>query len=1080
MFKVNLNTKKIANGCYRTSAFQRGKVYYQNGSVRYLEYYNEHSSFIGVVRGHEDYQVIVHINEMGDVEGVRCTCPDYNDHPGYFCKHLVAAMFGILKKVNPELQHKQSQESVEKVFDAFEVGHIAKEQQELKLESTLFYQSERNFRGSNEVFYSLEFKVGLERLYVMKNVKQLLEARNDEEKMVFGKKFTYDPFRHKFTEKSNQILDILWELYELEKFSKNDYYSSGNAMFFFGKTVKIPEILAKRYLKIQKDSNFGANIEGQYYPDVSIVEEDLPLSFKLKKKGDSLIVQENIMSGLVALTRCGSYFFMDGKIYNISADQKKNFCPYYFSLQGSYEKTLRLQQENKERFISEILPKLQKVGNVDVDKNLAKEIDRIPLKASLYLDMENHVLWAELKFIYGEREINPFENSALPKSSRILLRDIEKEHAIMDILEETEFKVNGKKIFLEEENKIFEFVYMTIQKLQKDVEIYYSENMNQTSLLRNPSFRGRISLDKGTSMLDFFFDVEGIDRAELYEVFEACREKKKYYRLKDGSFLPLESKELQDMNTLVSGLNLKKKDFQKEVLQIPQYRAMYFDEYFQEKQLSFLQRSKAFKELARNIREPEEMEFTIPESLEGVLRDYQKDGFRWLMTLSYYGFGGILADDMGLGKTLQAIAYILARIKVQKDPVLVVAPTSVLYNWQAEVERFAPSIRTRVISGTKAERKELLVDLSQIDLVITSFPLLRRDIEEYTHNFNCCILDEAQNIKNAQSQTAKATKMIKAGSYLALTGTPIENSLLELWSIFDYIMQGYLPPYQTFVKKYLIPIEKDKEQKSTQELARLVRPFILRRIKEDVLKELPSKIENKMVSELEVEQKKIYMAYREKISKEIAGEIKENGFEKSRIKILAGLTRLRQICCHPSTFLENYKGESGKLTQLREVLQEIVSSGHRVLLFSQFTKMLAIIQRMLDEEKYKYFYLDGSVKAEERLKRVDAFNEGQGDIFLISLKAGGTGLNLIGADVVIHFDPWWNPAVEEQASDRAHRIGQKKVVQVMKFIARGTIEERIYELQLKKKELIDRVIQPGDNPLAALGKEDLCELLDIS
>ncbi len=358
--------------------------------------------------------------------------------------------------------------------------------------------------------------------------------------------------------------------------------------------------------------------------------------------------------------------------------------------------------------------------------------------------------------------------------------------------------------------------------------------------------------------------------------------------------------------------------------------------------------------------------------------------------------------------------------------------------------------------------------------------MLRRDIDLYKDiKFQYCFLDEAQHIKNPNTLNAKTAKQINSGMNFALTGTPIENSITELWSIFDFVMPGYLLSHSKFLKKFETPITKYSDQNALNELGRHIRPFILRRLKKDVLKDLPEKIETKIVCEMTEEQKKIYLAYLKKAKAEVAIELQTHGFEKSQIKILSLLTRLRQICCHPSLFIENYNGESGKIQVLEEIMTDAFDSGHRILLFSQFTSMLEIIKQFLERKGIEYFYLDGTTKSEDRVEMVKSFNQGTGKLFLISLKAGGTGLNLTGADMVIHFDPWWNPAVEDQASDRAHRIGQKNVVQVMKLITQGTIEDKIFELQQKKKEMIDSVIQPGETLLSKMSESEILELFEL-
>ena len=439
--------------------------------------------------------------------------------------------------------------------------------------------------------------------------------------------------------------------------------------------------------------------------------------------------------------------------------------------------------------------------------------------------------------------------------------------------------------------------------------------------------------------------------------------------------------------------------------------------------------------------------------------------------------GHKLSDDMGLGKTLQVIAFLLSRQDGRQKPSLVVAPTSLLYNWLEEIHRFAPGLRAAAVAGSKAAREAQLQDLCGIDVVVTTYDTLKRDIESYEKlSFRYVFLDEAQHIKNPATQSARAVKKLSMASCFALTGTPIENTLTELWSIFDFLMPGYLGSQAKFKQHYEIPIVRAEDKKAAKKLRQRVMPFILRRMKKDVLKELPDKVERRLVGEMTPQQKKVYRAYFMKSQHEFAAELSLASPGERRMKILAILTRLRQIACDPSLFLESYHGGSGKLDMLEEVIDDAIEGGHRLLIFSQFTTMLSHIAARLKKKKIKYFYLDGATPALTRIKLVRQYNEGSVPIFLISLKAGGTGLNLTGADMVVHVDPWWNPAVEDQATDRAYRLGQQRNVQVFKLIMKGTVEEKIYEMQEKKKSLIDQMIKPGENFLAKLTDEEIQEL----
>ena len=479
-----------------------------------------------------------------------------------------------------------------------------------------------------------------------------------------------------------------------------------------------------------------------------------------------------------------------------------------------------------------------------------------------------------------------------------------------------------------------------------------------------------------------------------------------------------------------------------------------------------------------------EDDIKIPESLEKILRYYQKTGYKWLKTLDNYRFGGILADDMGLGKTVQMLSIVAGYIDegTERRASIVICPSSLTLNWQNEAEKFTNGLKTLVIRGNAQERKEQIAKIGEYDLIITSYDLLKRDVETYKENkyqFRFAIADEAQYLKNSNTQNAKAVKEILADTRYALTGTPIENSLAELWSIFDYIMPGYLFGYKKFKNEYETPIVKDNSEKAMKKLKMLIEPFVLRRTKKQVLTELPEKTITVLNNQMKEEQEKIYLNYLAQAKQEVAEAIDAKGFERSHIQVLAALTRLRQICCHPSLFIKDYKEGSSKLEQCIEIIKDATEAGHKILLFSGYTSMFELIEKELNANDITYFKLTGSTKVDERIKLVDEFNENKDvKVFLISLKAGGTGLNLTGADMVIHYDPWWNASAENQATDRAYRIGQKNNVQVYKLITKNSIEEKIYELQQKKAELIDNMLDTKTSFINKLSKEDIMKLFE--
>ena len=479
-----------------------------------------------------------------------------------------------------------------------------------------------------------------------------------------------------------------------------------------------------------------------------------------------------------------------------------------------------------------------------------------------------------------------------------------------------------------------------------------------------------------------------------------------------------------------------------------------------------------------------DLELEVPPlgQLEAVLRPYQKQGVAWMEFLRQSAFGGILADEMGLGKTLQTLAHlqsVVARSAAsERKPWLVVCPTSLVFNWVAEAGKFTPELRVLALHGAK--RQELFQKVTECDLVVTSYALIRRDLESYlAHEFDTVVLDEAQHIKNRQTQNAQAVKAIRSRLRLVLTGTPIENSVLDLWSIFDFLMPGYLGPAADFKERYEVPIVKEQDAGAQARLARRIRPFLLRRLKRDVARDLPEKIEQVSFCELSGDQQEVYQQLLQSTRQEVLSAVGGQGLQKSRMVILTALLRLRQACCDLRLLkLANVPASSsGKVEMFQELLQEVLDGGHRVLVFSQFVEMLQLLRESLEAQEIRYSYLDGSTS--DRGKVVQEFQNDSGiPVFLISLKAGGVGLNLASADTVIHFDPWWNPAVEAQATDRAHRIGQTRVVTSYKLITRGTVEEKILNLQQRKKELVAATLSGEEEFTGALSWEEIQGLLE--
>ena len=594
-----------------------------------------------------------------------------------------------------------------------------------------------------------------------------------------------------------------------------------------------------------------------------------------------------------------------------------------------------------------------------------------------------------------------------------------------------------------------------LENLNKETNDEYSDE--------NITITPNITLDISQSRNGYMsmkLDIDGVDSNEYREIFSSYKNNNRLYRMKNGAYLDLKDKDIEQAFKLIDILNIYN-DFDN--MKIPNNKAIYLEKLIEDEDLSFVNGSKYVSNVVKKFDKVKSKNYEVPKDLNATLRDYQVSGFEFFKTLSDYQFGGILADEMGLGKTIQTIAFLLSN-KDKKS--IVITPTALIYNWKNELEKFAPTLKVGLLHASKSEREKILDNIDNYDVLLTTYTTYKNDMDKYKNiNFDYCIIDEAQNIKNPDAIITKAIKNVNAKVKFALTGTPIENNLMELWSIFDFIMPGYLYNKSKFKSIFV------NNDKNIIELKNLIKPFILRRTKKEVITELPDKIEQKIIIDLEKEHKRAYKGYVNLITR----KIKENN--QDNITVFSYLTKLRQLCLSPELMVKNYQGKNSKLDVLINIIND--SSDEKILVFSQFTKVLEVIGKRLNEENILYSYLDGKTSAKDRVKLVEEFNTNNNKVFLISLKAGGTGLNLTSANIVVHFDPWWNPAVEDQASDRAHRIGQKNVVNVIKLIAKDTAEERVINLQETKKELIEDVINgnlDNSSTLKNLSKDDIIDL----
>ena len=896
-----------------------------------------------------------------------------------------------------------------------------------------------------EIYLSL--KIGNQRLYAVKDFAEFFKLAAGSEIIKYGKSFAFNPSKAEYSQEITGFINLMTVILGENPPAGREY------------------LLEEKYVLPVMHQLAGAETEifcETVGKKGSFIGNQLPqLDFEAVKQGEYLILRCDRFSEIKRLSADCRVIYVDGGIYILKSAQARIVS----ELLDAADKGMAVfESEDKLELVTRVLPCVRQVGKVNIDSSIKKDVTVGQLKIKTFLDRTEYGISAMVHFCYGGTEFNHFLGEKPDTGDKILIRDVRRENEFIRLAASLGFAPDEGVLYLSDEYKLYDFLSEGVFKMKELSEIFYSDRFN-IEVITPTKGNGGVSLGTG-NMLEFSLSVEGIDDEELADIMEAVREKRKFYHLKSGSFVNLGSKTLSQAQKILENLETNKTGGS-----VSLARAFFLDGY---NDGSFkIKGDKNFTEFVKKFGK-DEVEMEIPPEIDKILRPYQRTGVKWMKSLAEVGMGGILADEMGLGKTIQTIAFVMSEYEKKKKPTLIVVPTSLIFNWNSEIERFAPEARVAVLSGSPEMRKAASEQMNDAHFVITSYGLLRNDLSLYTAtDFAYCFIDEAQHIKNPNTISARVVKQIKAESFFALTGTPLENTLLELWSVFDFIMPGYLFSRHKFREIYEVPIVKEKDSKALSLLQRHIKPFILRRLKSQVMSELPPKIEGYLPCELTEEQKKLYLGFAAKAKQEVY-MLGENGeFEKNRIKILALITRLRQLCCHPSLFIENYEGESGKLNLLKDIVESGIAAGHRILIFSQFTSMLGMISDMLADMGVSHYYLDGGTKSEQRFNMVKSFNEGMCDIFLVSLRAGGTGLNLTGADMVIHYDPWWNPAVEDQATDRAHRIGQTKVVQVQKLIATGTIEEKICELKKLKKDMVDSVLETGETMLSSLSYEEI-------
>lgn len=947
----------------------------------------------------------------------------------------------------------------------------------IKIEPKLLYEE-------NENKIKIEFSIGETQLYKIKSITEFYDRMLKRETYRYGTKLEFLHEEKAFRGENQALLAFLMKYAEIAKYA-NEALSGYS---YYGKklvesTIVLSNTALDELYEIMKNKTIHMEKRNQtHYIHFSAEERELEYYIVPEKEnGYKMVPNIDVFAYEILKGKEYSYMLLDDILYRISKQAEQTTLKLLEFYKRNYTKEIQFKNTELAMVYSVLISKMEKYIHVEKVKKEDREayIPK-PLSVRVYLDYdERQFLTASIQFAYGKIQFNPLVEQTLK-----IPRNIISENEALAMFQRTGFLLDAQnqRLLLTEDEKIYHFLTEEIQEYMNKFDILATEKFKQQEI-RQPKMVS-LGVRIENELLNIQLENLDIDFSELSEVLEKYRTKKKFYRLKDGSFVNLEQNDaIQLLDNMVAGMNLRYSDLEKKQIKVPIFRSLYLERLLEKFPTVKAEKDERYFELMEQITNKNEQEYcTVPTNLTVTLRDYQKVGFQWLKTLERYGLGGILADDMGLGKTLQMIAVLQAYLNQEKHPKtsIIVCPSSLVLNWKNELEKFAPAIACNVISGTQLEREEKISTLEQYHVVLTSYDLLKRDIDTYEkkgYTFKYIVADEAQYIKNNNTQNSKAIKQMMAENRFALTGTPIENSLSELWSIFDFIMPDYLFSYRKFKELYELPIIRDNDQEAMKRLKDMIEPFILRRVKKEVLTELPDKTITVLYNEMQEEQKKIYASYMAQAREEALQIIQREGMQNNQIRILALLMRLRQICCHPSLFVENYTEGSSKLIQCMEIVKDAVKGGHKILLFSGYTSMFRIIEKELKEEKIAYYKLTGQTKVGERMKLVDSFNnDPEIKVFLISLKAGGTGLNLTGADMVIHYDPWWNLSAENQATDRTYRIGQKNNVQVYKLITQNTIEERIYELQQKKSKLIEQMLSTNETFISKLSKEEIIQL----
>lgn len=1039
------------------------------------------------------YDVILKVDESeGEVLDYDCTCPSSLSHSG-MCKHVTAVALVFLEHPDTFLgydlnRNAKSSDGISKLLKSVEDRRAAGSGEGKRPETEHLGTIDLGVLLTHDTQrWSAKFRIsGATARYVIKDLPAFLDAVDKQETYSYGTKLSFAHRKAMFTDHALDIIAFLQRAVSIRQELENDQLSSYHLRpkdlehDLFLSTPELVELLdlLDRHVFYVDDLN-KLNHKAR---KAHVIDGNPPIRVEFTSVGDGGFEMHRDEPITLVASGNSRYIWQNGAFYRCTPDyaEVEEFLRDVYSNKNEVQ---FISEQDAPAFCSNVLPSLEK--HLEVIEPPEMEVMRPrPCEVIVCLDRAGKGISCEAYAQYDDERCGLFEAKAERTKLSYGLRDLGAERAVRRLLARYFPVVEGKTtgtqdspMRLSDEEDITRLLFEGLRELRAHATVLTTPEFDGLISRRHP--HASVGISFKANLINLTVSADDLPRGELVALLNSYRRRKRYHRLKDGSFVDLANADLAEADELLVDLNLMPEDLRDGSAVLPAYRALQLDDLVADEQ-----KDASFVQYVNNFEQRGLANYQVPAGLHATLRPYQVEGFEWLCTLSDMGFGGILADEMGLGKSVQLISYLLAQKEARADcaPALIVCPASLVYNWIAEFEKFAPGLRAIAVAGSKPERDDILIEYAgenptgTADVLVTSYDLMRRDVEVYQQiEFSCVALDEAQYIKNHATLAAQAVKSVPSKHRFALTGTPIENRLSELWSIFDFLMPGLLGSYRRFRERYEQPIV-DGQEEAMRRLQELVGHFVMRRLKSDVLVDLPEKSENVVYAHMEGEQLKLYRAHEQRLRESIVGKSTAE-FARERIAVLAELTRLREICCDPHLVFDDYDDSSAKLSTILDLVETAIDSGKKLLLFSQFTSYLDIISTHLSEQGVAHYTITGATPKRQRLELVNEFNEDDTPVFLVSLKAGGTGLNLTGASVVIHADPWWNSAAEDQATDRAHRIGQTKDVMVYKVIAKDSIEERILALQETKSDLADKLINSEGLSLSSLTRDELVSLL---